>query len=191
MSTMATTTETTTRMTGAQRRDQILTAARHVFAQGGTGASTDDVARAAGVSQPYVVRLFGTKRALLVETYRRACDDVVAAMSAVPAGPDASQGMAIAYTRLLEDRDLLRLLMLGFSGGIDAEVARLARTTLGETFRLFRDRTGGTAEEGRTFVAQGMLINVLLGVDALEHAGEDPALDALVECVLEDPEVAS
>lgn len=184
MSTMVTSTEPAARMTGAQRRDQILAAARRVFAQGGVGASTDDVARAAGVSQPYVVRLFGTKRALLVETYRQACQEILAAMSAVPAGPQADKQMALAYTLLLDDRDLLRLVVLGFNGGVDPEVSALARTTLGETFRLFRERTGADPDAARTFVAQGMLINVLLGVDALEHTGEDPSLDALVQCVL-------
>src|SRR4051812_2188727 len=78
-----------TRMTGAARRDQILAAARRVFAEGGYAASTDEVARAAGVSQPYVVRLFGTKRDLFLAAYQQATNEILAALSAVPAGPDA------------------------------------------------------------------------------------------------------
>ena len=174
---------TSTRMTGAQRRDQILAAARRVFAEGGYAASTDEVARAAGVSQPYVVRLFGSKRGLFLAAYQQASDEVIRALSSVPAGPEAGTLMGDAYVELLEDRDLLRLVMHGFIAGADEEVGRVARHTLGEAFRLFRERSGADDEAARAFVAQGMLINVLLAVDAPAHRGEDGGMDALVQCV--------
>lgn len=174
------------RMTGVQRREEILAAARTVFAERGYAASTDEVARAAGVSQPYVVRLFGTKRELFLEVYSVASAQIVEALSAVPAGPEAGQQMASAYVGLLADRDLLRLVMHGFIAGADEEVGRVARHTLGEAFRLFRERSGADDDAARMFVAQGMLINVLLAVDAPAHAGEDGGLDALVQCVQDD-----
>jgi AcrR family transcriptional regulator len=173
------------RMTGAERREQILAAARRVFAEGGYAASTDEVARAAGVSQPYVVRLFGSKRELFLAAYQQASDQVLATLSAVPAGDDAGKRMGDAYVGLLDDRDLLRLLMHGFIAGADDAVGRVARHTLGEAFRLFRERSGGTDDDARLFVAQGMLINVLLAVDAHRHAGEDTGMDGLVACTLE------
>lgn len=174
---------TTARMTGAARRDQILAAARRVFADKGFAATTDEVARAAGVSQPYVVRLFGSKRELFLAAYRQAGAEIEAALGSVEAGPDAGQRMGDAYIRLLEDRDLLRLTMHGFLAGTDDEVGKIARHTLGEAFRLFRERTGAPDDEARVFVASGMLINVLLAVDAPAHPGEDDGMDALVECV--------
>src|SRR4051812_30163798 len=174
---------TSTRMTGAQRRDQILAAARRVFAEGGYAASTDEVARAAGVSQPYVVRLFGSKRGLFLAAYQQASAEVIRALSAVPAGPEAGTLMGDAYVELLADRDLLRLLMHGFIAGADDQVGSVARHTLGEAYRLFLERAGGTEDEGRKFVAFGMLINVLLAVDATRHEGEDLGFDALVQCV--------
>ncbi|WP_343035329.1 helix-turn-helix domain-containing protein [Cellulomonas septica] len=173
------------RMTGAERREQILVAARRVFAEGGYAASTDEVARAAGVSQPYVVRLFGSKRELFLEAYRQASAEVLAALAGVPAGPEAGKMMGDAYVGLLDDRDLLRLLMHGFIAGADDEVGRVARHTLGEAFRLFRERSGATEDEARVFVAQGMLINVLLAVDAHRHQGEDDGMDGLVLCTLD------
>jgi AcrR family transcriptional regulator len=55
-----------TRMRSEDRRVLILEAATAVFGeQGYHGATTDAIARAAGVSQPYVVRMFGSKEALL------------------------------------------------------------------------------------------------------------------------------
>lgn len=184
---MSTMTATTTRMSATERRAEVLRAARHVLATRGTGATTDEVARAAGVSQPYVVRLFGSKQELVLETYRGACDEVVAAFEAVPPGPEAGRMMGEAYIRLVADRDLLTLLMHGFSAGADEEVAALGRFTLGEAFRLFRERTGASADEARQFVAQGMLTNVLVATDALSHVGEHVGLDGLVECALDLP----
>jgi AcrR family transcriptional regulator len=176
----------TQRMSGVQRREEILVAARTVFAERGYAASTDEVARAAGVSQPYVVRLFGTKRELFLEAYKVASAQIVAALTAVPAGPDAAMRMGDAYIGLLADRDLLRLVMHGFIAGADEEVGRVARHTLGEAFRLFQERSGEDVQAARVFVAQGMLINVLLAVDAPAHLGEDAGLDALVQCVQDD-----
>jgi AcrR family transcriptional regulator len=173
------------RMTGAARRDQILAAARTVFSARGYTASTDEVARAAGVSQPYVVRLFGSKRELFVETYRQASAQVLAALAEVEPGPEAGRRMGDAYVGLLTDRELLLLLMHGFIAGTDDEVGRIARHTLGEAFRLFREASGADEDEARRFVAQGMLINVLLAVGAADHAGEDPGMDALVECTVQ------
>lgn len=183
------------RMTGDQRREQILRAARRVFAEHGYAATTDQIARAAGVSQPYVVRLFGSKRELFAAAHRAATQEVLEVLAgpgAPPvvgpgsphgAGQAAGDAMGAAYAAaILDDRDLLRLVMHGFLAD-DDEVARRARATLGEAFRLFRDRTGADEDEARTFVAQGMLLNVLLAVRAPEHAGESADTDALVECV--------
>ena len=51
-------------MTAEDRRELVLAAATRAFARGGyAGTSTDAVAKEAGVSQPYVVRIFGTKLA--------------------------------------------------------------------------------------------------------------------------------
>lgn len=181
MSTMSV--ETERRMTADERREQILRAALTLFADGGyAGTTTDQVAREAGVSQPYVVRLFGGKQQLFAELYSRASRRVVDALAAVAPGPEAAQQMGAAYIGLLADRDLLRLLMHGFAAGSEPEIGRLARWTLSEAFRLFMERTGAGADEARVFVAHGMLINVLLAVDASEHLTEDPALDALAVC---------
>ena len=51
-----------------------------------------------------------------------------------------------------------------------------------QVFRLYVERTGEGPDEARVFVAHGMLINVLLAVNATEHLSESPALDALAVC---------
>ncbi len=180
-------------MSGEQRREQILAAALEAFAEGGyAGTSTDQVARAAGVSQPYVVRLFGSKQQLFLELYRGVTDQILASLSSAAPGVGAPGSMGKAYIDLLGDRNLLRLLMHGFIAGEDPEIGRIARRTLGEAFRLVRaqvtaDDDVARDDSARDFVALGMLINVLLAVDAFGHAGEDPGLDALLDCIMPEP----
>jgi hypothetical protein len=90
--------------------------------------------------------------------------------------------MGEAYAGLLADRNLLLLLMHGFAAGSEPEIGRLARWTLSEAFSLYLERTGQGSDEARIFVAHGMLINVLLAVNATEHPGESQALDDLALC---------
>ncbi|KMM47129.1 MAG: TetR/AcrR family transcriptional regulator [Cellulomonas sp.] len=172
------------RMSGDERREQILLAARHVFAEGGFAATTDEVARAAAISQPYVVRLFGSKRDLFVEVYRQAAGEVIEVLTAAAQEADPGEAMGRAYLELIEDRDLLRLLMHGFIASADEEVGRVARHCLGEAYRLFVASTGAEPDEARQFVAFGMLLNVLVAVDADAHRGEDAGMDALIDCVV-------
>ena len=166
------------------RREQILGAALRVFAEGGYAATTtDQVARAAGVSQPYVVRMFGTKQQLFAEAYSRACHRVAAAFDTIEPGPDAAEQMGQAYVELLADRDLLLMMMHGFVAGADPEIGRIARTP----WRMpsaGRELTGAAPDESRAFVAQGMLINVLLASGAVEHRGEDADFDELTSCAI-------
>lgn len=173
------------RLSRDERREQILDAATAVFAEGGyAGTSTDQVARAAGVSQPYVVRLFGTKEELFREAFERIAGEIVALLESVPPGPDAKAEMAAAYTRLIADPDQLRVLMHGFVLGSDPVLGARAREVLGRAFDVYRQRTGATDEEARDFVAQGMLLNTLFAVQAPAHADEDPAVALLVECTM-------
>src|SRR5688500_4062050 len=117
--------EKATRMSADDRRELILEAATKAFAEGGYhGTSTDAVAREAGVSQPYVVRTFGTKLALFLEVFRRSTDRIRLAFEEVlderPFDPDSDDDAArlgSAYTDLLADRDLLQIMMHGYSAG--------------------------------------------------------------------------
>ena len=54
-------------MSAEERRELVLEAAIAEFAARGlAGTSTEDVARSAGISQPYLFRLFPTKKALFL-----------------------------------------------------------------------------------------------------------------------------
>jgi AcrR family transcriptional regulator len=183
----------TTRMNAVDRRELVLEAATRAFAHGGyAGTSTDQVAREAGVSQPYVVRIFGTKLELFLEVFERSTERIRVAFEAVlddgdfdPQSDDDRDRLGLAYTELVADRDLLMVMMHGFSAGGDDQIARAARRCMGRIFETVR-RTGWSDDEARDFVAQGMLINVMLSMRTLEHLDEDPQITALATCAFGD-----
>src|SRR4051795_5342434 len=102
--------EPTARMKSPERRQLILEAATAVFGERGyVGTTTDAVARAAGVSQPYVVRMFGTKEALFLEVLHRAVDKLLTSFRAALAeglakgerGEDIAHRIGMTYADLL------------------------------------------------------------------------------------------
>ena len=178
-----------TRMSAEDRRGLVLEAATRAFARGGyAGTSTDAVAREAGVSQPYVVRMFGTKLELFLEVFEHAVSRVRDAFAAVvddgefdPDSDDDKARMGLAYSELLQDRDFLQVMMHGFSAGGIEEIAATARRCMGEVFATIK-RTGWDDEQARDFVAYGMLLNVMLSMRAPEHLEPGDPLTALTTC---------
>ena len=186
-------TEKISRMAAEDRRELVIQAATRAFAKGGyAGTSTDAVAKEAGVSQPYVVRMFGTKLDLFLEVFRRSVGRIRDAFTAVlddgPFDPDSEDDkarMGLAYTELLQDHDFLQVMMHGFTaGGVD-EIAAAARQCMGEVFATIK-RTGWDDERARDFVAYGMLLNVMLSMRAPEHLSPDDPLTALTTCAFGD-----
>jgi AcrR family transcriptional regulator len=184
-----------TRMPAEERRQLILEAATRAFAAGGyAGTSTDAVAKEAGVSQPYVVRMFGTKLELFLAVFGRACDQIDAAFRGVladgafdPASEEDKERMAGSYTALLADTDFLHVLMHGFSASAVPEIGVQARQGMGRIYATLLE-TGWTPEGVRDFIAHGMLLNVLVSIGAVGAA--DGALGELVQsCVPEDSQL--
>ena len=178
-----------TRMGADERRDLVLEAATRAFARSGyAGTSTDAVAKEAGVSQPYVVRIFGSKLELFLEVFTRATSRIGEAFSAVlaeddfdPTSEEDRDRLGLAYTELLADRDFLLVMMHGFSAAGIPEIGAAARDGMGRIFEILRGG-GGTDEEIRDFIAQGMLLNVMIAMRAPEHLHENDALARLTEC---------
>src|SRR6266700_6954949 len=113
-------TRTGLRMSADERRESVLEAAVTEFAARGLdGTSTEHVAQRAGISQPYLFRLFPTKKALFIalvgRCFRRVQDTFVAA-AGESTGEEALMAMADAYERLLDDRTLLLLQMQTYAG---------------------------------------------------------------------------
>ena len=183
------TTAPTSRMSAEDRRQLVLDAATRAFARSGyAGTSTDAVAREAGVSQPYVVRIFGTKLDLFLEVFAHATGRIAAAFQRVlaerPFDPEDEadwERLGTAYTELLADRDFLLVMMHGFSAGGTDEIGAAARDGMAGIFDVIRS-TGCSDERARDFIAQGMLLNVMIAMRAPEHAGDSGSLASLTTC---------
>jgi AcrR family transcriptional regulator len=157
------------RMRAEDRRELILEAATSVFGDHGyVGATTDMVARAAGVSQPYVVRMFGTKEKLFLEVLHRALgrllDAFRTALAADPSPVDLPRRLGAAYVGLVDDRGILISLMHGFVLGADVEIGAAARWGFLRVWDFLRDEAGLSVEESQRFLADGMLINTMIGI---------------------------
>jgi len=108
-------------MQAGKRRELILGAAMRVFGYHGyVGTTTAEIARAAGVSQPYVVRMFGTKEKLFVEVLHRALDTLLAAFRAALAD---ESGIAVARRSGLHGGRIAELPLRWHAGQYDDRTA--------------------------------------------------------------------
>jgi len=180
-------------MSADDRRELVIAAATRAFARTGYAAtSTDAVAKEAGVSQPYVVRIFGTKLDLFLEVFERAATRIRTAFEDVLAdGPfdpedDEDWGrLGLAYSGLLADRDFLQVMMHGFSAGGVEEIGAVARRCMSDIFATLKS-TGCEDERARDFIAYGMMLNVMLSIRAPEHVAAGDPLSALTTCSFGD-----
>jgi AcrR family transcriptional regulator len=162
-------TETKQRMPAAERRELVLDAAVAEFAAHGlAGTSTEEVARQAGISQPYLFRLFPTKKALFLELvdrcFRRIRDAFTAAVGDLT-GEEALTAMADAYEQLLEDRVLLLLQMQAYAACDDPEIRVATRAGFKKLWELIERLTGLPFQTVVDFFAVGMLMNVAAAMD--------------------------
>src|SRR3984885_11316409 len=152
------------RMPAEQRRELVLGEAMTAFAaRGYAGTSTEEVARRAGISQPYLFRLFPTKKALflaLVERCFRRVRDEFAAAAGELTGEEALTAMAEAYEALLDDRILLLLQMQAYAACEDPEIRDATRTGFRKLWELVERITGLPYQTVVDFFAVGMLMNV-------------------------------
>jgi AcrR family transcriptional regulator len=162
-------TETKQRIPAAERRELVLEAAVAEFAAHGlAGTSTEDVARRAGISQPYVFRLFPTKKSLflaLVQRCFRRVEDAFTAAAAGLTGDEALAAMGDAYERLLDDRTLLLLQMQAYAACDDPEIRDATRAGFKRLWELVERLTGLPFQGVVDFFAMGMLMNVAAAMD--------------------------
>ena len=158
-----------TRMSGTERRSQVLGIAAGEFADRGLhGASVEAIARAADITQAYVFRMFGTKKALFLELVGAAFDrfsDGMAQAADGARGLDALALMGAQYYESLADRTTLLLQLQGFAACGDGEVRDLVRARLGRMWDTVADTTGLDPVTVKSFLAFGMLLNTAAALD--------------------------
>jgi AcrR family transcriptional regulator len=163
--------QTATRQTAEERREAVLEAARVEFAQHGYhGASTDAIARRAGISQPYLFRLFGSKKALFVAVndmcFQRTLELFRDAASG-HSGQDALDAIGRAYGELIEsDRTMLQGQLQAYSAAVnDEEIRASVARGYGRLVDYVEAVSGADTHTLASFFAKGMLMNVLAAMD--------------------------
>jgi AcrR family transcriptional regulator len=170
----ADTRQPTHRLHADERRAEVIEAAVKAFASGGlAGTSTEEIARLAGVSQPYLFRLFGTKQHLFIAAVGRSFDRIRLTFEEAARHPlDVHPGfnpvlasIGVAYQDLLRDHSLLRLQLHAFAACDDPTVREFVRTRFAELVARVAELSGEPGSGLRTFFAEGMLLNVAASMD--------------------------
>jgi AcrR family transcriptional regulator len=171
------------RSTAEERREQILEAAISEFsARGLRGASVEDLAAKVGVSQPYVYRLFGTKRELFLAATGRVCDRVQEAFRrAAEENPgNALEAMGRSYNPSLFRREDMLMLLQGFAAADDPEVREAVGERYAGLWRFVEGVSGASEKEVWQFFATGMLLTVDAAIGLMPRLGKRERLQELI-----------
>jgi AcrR family transcriptional regulator len=168
------------RVPSSERRDALIEAAVHEFAQGGLhGTPVDRIARRVGVAQPYVFSLFGNKRELFLaavergfevvgETFTRAAEQFDPATA--PPDMDLMHAMGDAYVELVaSQREVLMIQHQSYAACDDDVIRERVRACYAHLVLHVQNLTGMETERIDDFFRYGMWLNVgaAMGVDDL------------------------
>ena len=141
-------------------------------ARGLHGTPTMEIAKAAGISQAYLFRLFPTKAELFLALVER-CNARVQQHVRRRGRGGARRRRAGARRRwgwptsgLLGDRNLLLNQLNSLAACDDPAIRDQVRRGFAQLVELVERESGAGAEEVRDFFAQGMLLNVLVAMQA-------------------------
>jgi AcrR family transcriptional regulator len=161
-------------MSAEERRESVLDAAFVEFAEHGfDGASTEAIAAKAGISQPYVFRLFGTKKELFIAVVARCFRETLETFQQAAEGKHGRQAlnaMGKEYVkRLVKDRVRLRSQMQAYAACGDPEIEAVVRAGY-RTLVDYVEQVAGDlpSEEISRFFASGMLLNVIASMGLQE-----------------------
>ena len=173
------------RVPAAERRDALIEAAVHEFAQGGLhGTPVARIAQRVGVAQPYVFSLFPTKRdlflaavervfGLVMETFTRGAQEFDPD-KALP-DMDLRHAMGHAYSELLHDhRDYLMLQHQAYAACDDPVIRERVRQLYARLVAHVAGLWDTAPEELDDFFRYGMWLNVAaaMGVEDLSAGCE-------------------
>ena len=180
---------TGTRLSAVVRRDAVLEAALLEFAEKGYAAtSTEDIAARAGISQPYLFRLFGTKKELYIASVSRCLRETLELFQRAAEGlrgEEALRAIGKAYMEQLEsNRTWLRFQMHSYSASDDPEVRAVVRAGFGDLVAYVRRVSGADWPEIWSFFATGMFLNVLASMHVTDNP--EPWMTDLLEGIGKD-----
>ena len=165
------------RQSANERRTGIIEAAIAEFSvHGYSGASTDAIARRVGISQPYIFRLFGTKKELFLAASDQVHATIIrrfveAADRADAAGTPPMTAMEDAYKALLIRKEELSMLLQSFAAGADPEIQAHVRAKYREVIDTVTQRAEASPQAIFEFFAAGMMLTVAAALEMPELSG--------------------
>ncbi|MGW4125486.1 ATP-binding protein [Nocardia sp. NPDC004711] len=163
---------TKSRMTALQRSEQILRFAVTIFAESGyTATRTDDIARRAQVSQPYVIKLFGTKQQLFLSVLHDVFDRIEEIVESTVAQDNSKTPrtpaslLAEIYRTLADEPELLLVALHGLAATSEHAIRRDLRLRCDRLYRLVPELTQASAHETRRFIDACALLTVSIALD--------------------------
>ncbi|SRR6266516_1144342 len=165
------------RLSADERREEVLEVAGELFAEHGLqGTSTEEIARRAGISHPYVFRLFGTKKKLYLASVERCLGDTLEMFKSASAGlegEEALKAMGQAYRdAITSDPRRLKAQMQMYAACDDRDVRKAVRRGFGKLIEHAERVSGCPPERVSSFFATGMLLNVIVSMQLLD--GSEP-----------------
>jgi len=162
------------RPTAEERREQVLAAAIHEFAEHGYHAArTAAIAERAGISQPYIYALFVAVQSLVHDQIRAT---FAASWRPSESTAESLRGLGLAYRALMADQDLLRCQLQGYAATNDPEIRAHMRSLYMDTFGRIKALTGLDDMTVARFVATGTLLNIGAALDLPESYAFAPPI---------------
>ena len=160
---------TKTRLTAAERREQIVAVSLRHFAHGGLhGTSTEAIAEDVGLSQPYLFRLFDTKRDLFLACCEACIARTLEAFAEACSGDtpeERLQSIGGAYKQILRDSELLGFQLQMYAAAGDPVIRKRGRALYQSLIDRVRELSGADDDALLRFFATGMLLNVAATLD--------------------------
>src|SRR3954452_16720009 len=173
------------RRSADERREHVIEAAIATFAvEGYRGTSTTDIARRAGISQPYVYALFRNKHELFLAAYHTVAERIRARLVAAAEGAAGSEerlrAMGEAYLGMIGNSAEVLCQLQAYAAAGDPALREPVRDEFVRLFEAVREAAGVSREEAAFFFAGGIFLAIAsaLGVPREYWPGEvEPAAD--------------
>lgn len=178
----------TPRRTADERRTDVIHAAMIEFGTFGYhGGSTERIARESGISQPYVLRLFGTKLNLFVATLDDVCETIMHTwQQALDSSPESGSGwealmvLGQSYAQGVNTAMRFRMIMQGAAAASTPEVETAINSGMDRLWNWVQANTGATHEELQRFWAFGMMQTMGISMNAHHYVASSDRARAMV-----------
>ena len=152
------------RQSADSRRQHVLDAAIETFATDGyRGASTTEIARRAGISQPYIYALYRNKHELFLAAYHEVAERIRARLVAAAEGEDPEarmRAMGDAYLQMIGNTPEVLCQLQAYAAAGDPALRDPVREEFLRLFEAVRDAADVSREEAAFFFAGGMFLAI-------------------------------